>query len=98
MSTTREPYLSAPQVADWLGITLRTVREWARTGVIRGHQPGGRIWLFRASEIEADIAKSSQRPAAIEPPQPERRRRAPVVSTIGPVTSLQALRRQGRLG
>lgn len=64
----REPYLSASEIAPLLGgITPETVRSWARAGVIRGHQPGGRVWLFLWSEVRSDIAARGEAPAEAAP-------------------------------
>lgn len=95
MTADREPYRSAAYVAGWLGVTDATVREWARTRVIRGYQPGGRAWLFLASEVAVDIARSQpQAPEAA--PEPEER--TPVRIVAGErITSIRALIREGRL-
>ena len=47
--TTRS-YLSAEEMAERVGVTAATIRNWARDRVIRGYQPGGRVWLFREAE------------------------------------------------
>ena len=94
-SITREPFHSADVVAAWLGVTPQTIRLWARTGVIRGHQPGGRVWLFRASEVEHDITLERSLRVDVAP-EPVRRSRPAVVSTA-PVTSIRDLIRRGAL-
>lgn len=96
-AVSREPFHSAEEVAAWLGVTPATVREWARAGVIRGHRPGGRVWLFRASEVEEDIAQTQQRVLTQpEPVVPIRRR--PAVVSVEPVVSLRQKLREGTLG
>lgn len=96
MTASREPYRSVEQIAAWLGIRPATVREWARTGVITGHQPGGRVWLFRESEVEADIARSGRQPSEL-PVAPKPRPR-PVAVSSPPITSIRDRIRRGELG
>jgi excisionase family DNA binding protein len=92
----REPWQSAAQIAVFLGVTPTTVRDWARTGVIPGYQPGGREWLFKASEVDAAVMasrKQTEQPAA---PVPIRRRRS-IATPIASVTSMRDLIRSGEL-
>jgi len=50
------PYLRSQEVADLLGVSLRTVGNWKRHRVIPHHKIG-RVVLFRRDEIEAAIGK-----------------------------------------
>ncbi len=87
MPTDREPFLSAGEIAAFLGVTPETAREWARTGVIPGHQPGGRVWLFKASEVDAAVKASRARAEKPANPMPIRNRRQPVhtAGVLGPI-------------
>lgn len=97
MATSREPYRNVAYMAAWLGVEPATVRQWARDGVIRGHQPGGRIWLFLESEVAADIAASGK-PAETVSASPSPRERRPRVVSTAPITSIRDRIRQGTLG
>lgn len=93
---TRERFHTADEIAAWLGLTPATIRQWARDGVIRGHQPGGRVWLFKVSEVEDDISRE-RRLRVDAAPTPVRRQRPTLVSTE-PITSIRERLRQGKLG
>jgi excisionase family DNA binding protein len=76
-----EPLLSSKQAAELLGMSPKTVRSWARRGLIVGVRLGGRDWKFRASDLEAafERALTSQRaPAALAP----RLSRTPAVGRV----------------
>ena len=54
MSAGCNPYLRAEHVAERLGVTVETIRDYARTGAIPHlKRPGSRRLLFRPDEIEA---------------------------------------------
>ena len=54
MSATLSPYLLAEDVAARLGLSVGTVREYARSGTIPHlKRSGSRRLLFRADELEA---------------------------------------------
>lgn len=95
MTADPESYRNAAAIATWLGVEQETVRHWARTGVIRGYQPGGRAWLFLASEVAVDVAKSQPRRAAPQPTSIEQKRAQ--VATGERVTSIRELIRKGAL-
>jgi hypothetical protein len=83
MNAEPEPYLTASQVAERIGgMTPHTIGEWARSGVLRGYRPGGKVWLFLWSEVAEDIARSLHKlPGQVEQ---KRRERAPVIPTKAP--------------
>lgn len=83
MAAEPEPYLTAAQLAERIGgMSAHTIGDWARSGVLRGYRPGGRVWLFLWSEVSEDIAASLHR----LPEQQERvrRERGRVVPTKAP--------------
>ena len=47
-------YESAQQAADRLGVTIRTVREWAKEGRIPGAERRGRSWMIPADFVPED--------------------------------------------
>ena len=48
-----EKNYSLRQVADILGIKVRTVREWVRTGYLKAKKyDGKRFWVVSQSEID----------------------------------------------
>ena len=52
--TATSPYLRTEDVAERLGLTAQTVRDYARTGAIPHlKRPGSRRLLFRPDELEA---------------------------------------------
>ena len=56
--------LMVPEVAARLRVTEQAVREWLRTGKLRGYRPGGtRVgWRVRASDLEQFLEASANRP------------------------------------
>jgi excisionase family DNA binding protein len=50
----QERYVTAQQVADKLGVSIETVRNWLKSGRLRGFMPGGTKsgWRIRESEVE----------------------------------------------
>ncbi len=48
---TPDPVLNPQQVADELGVTVHTVREWLRLGELPGAKRGNR-WFIRRSAVE----------------------------------------------
>jgi excisionase family DNA binding protein len=60
-----EPFVTSNQVAQFLGISPRTVNRMAREGRIPAHPVSGtgrRTWRFRLSEVEKHFAPSSPTP------------------------------------
>lgn len=58
-------FLTVPDVAETLNVTVRQVRGLLHTGELRGIQVGGRgIWRIEATELEDYIARQYARTAA----------------------------------
>lgn len=57
--TEEERFLSAQEVADWLGMSPRTIAAKAQHGEIVG-QRFGRPWRFRKADVEAYIAQQGK--------------------------------------
>ena len=55
-----EELLTVAEVAKRMKVHPETVREWLRTGRMRGYRPGGSKlgWRIRVSEIERFLAAS----------------------------------------
>lgn len=58
-----ERFLTVPDVAGRLQVSENAVREWLRTGKLRGYRPGGRKvgWRIRPSDLEQFIADAEFR-------------------------------------
>jgi excisionase family DNA binding protein len=54
----RDPYISQAQAAEYLGVTVRTVRQMIADGRLRGYRLGARFIRLRRSDI--DLAMSGQ--------------------------------------
>jgi excisionase family DNA binding protein len=54
-----DEYLTTEQVARELGIPVRTVQHWLKTGELPGFKAGLRQWRIRRSELEAYIRRQS---------------------------------------
>jgi excisionase family DNA binding protein len=66
-----EPFVSAYEVAKFLGLSRRTVLKMAREGGIPAHPVSGsarRTWRFRLSEVEICLASSVSKPKISERP------------------------------
>jgi excisionase family DNA binding protein len=49
-----EKYYSTEDIAEILGLKEKTVREWLRTGKLKGKKIG-RLWRVKESELEEFI-------------------------------------------
>jgi excisionase family DNA binding protein len=52
MLNQNERLISVHWVARRLGFSERTIREWARTGVLPAVRSGRKIWLFESGAID----------------------------------------------
>jgi excisionase family DNA binding protein len=46
-------YVSVSEAAVYLGLSERTVREWIRTGRLRGYRAGPKVVRLRMDELDA---------------------------------------------
>lgn len=46
-----EPWMSADEIAEHLGVTKHTIYGWVRENNLPGHKIG-RLWKFKASEVD----------------------------------------------
>jgi excisionase family DNA binding protein len=49
-------YLTKRQLTELLTVSLSTVNNWTKDGIIQAHQLGGKIY-YKASEIECAMIK-----------------------------------------
>jgi excisionase family DNA binding protein len=52
-------YYTTKEVAEYLRVNVRTIREWYRQGKIKGVKPGGKNILFTKEQLDA-ILKSKE--------------------------------------
>ena len=52
----KEQYLTREEVSEMLKISLSTIHNWCKKGILKPHQIGGRVY-FKASDIESSIIK-----------------------------------------
>jgi excisionase family DNA binding protein len=64
--------LTVDQVASILNVRPYTVRDYAKSGALRGSKPGKR-WLFEQADVDAFVESAQNRPRETER---RRRRRA----------------------
>lgn len=79
-----ESWLSAVQVAAIVGMSPKTVRNWARSGRLPGVRFGGRDWKFRASDIASAFTRALPQVAVESTPHTRRRREHAPPVTISP--------------
>ena len=48
------------EVAEMLGVSANTVREWLRKGKMAGVKLGGKIWKIRQVDIDQFIQESAE--------------------------------------
>lgn len=60
----RENLLTPDEAAERLAVSPKTLRDWLRTGALRGVKVG-RLWRVRPTDLEAFI----QEPDMSEPPE-----------------------------
>ena len=51
-----EQYLTREEVSELLKISLSTINNWKKKGILHPYQIGGRVY-FKASEIESSMIK-----------------------------------------
>ncbi|TXJ03995.1 MAG: DNA-binding protein [Aeromicrobium sp.] len=62
--TSQKRFLTVPDVAETLNVTVRQVRALLHSGELRGIQVGGRgIWRIESSELEDYISRQYDRTA-----------------------------------
>jgi excisionase family DNA binding protein len=59
-----EQLLTVPQVAARLQVTEDVVRDWLRSGRLRGYRPGGAKigWRVSATDVQAFLDAAANRP------------------------------------
>jgi excisionase family DNA binding protein len=90
------PDMSIKDVAEYLGVTKRTVNSMVADGRLTAYKLGYRIIRFRRSEIDASLqpVETSAEPVADIAPKPQRRgvpprrRREPVETATEPVADI----------
>lgn len=55
-----EDLLTVEQAAAKLQVTPRTIKNWIRTGRLKGYKAGGRIWRLKESDLEAFLEASTK--------------------------------------
>jgi excisionase family DNA binding protein len=71
-SPPQDPWLTVPEVAEELGFSEQTVRNWIKAKQLRAVQPNGREYRVRRSWLDAFVA-STEGPASAQPmPRPLR--------------------------
>jgi excisionase family DNA binding protein len=49
--------LTSQEAADYLNISLRTLRNWLSQGLIDGHRVGPRLLRFDADDLDAAVSR-----------------------------------------
>lgn len=59
-----ERMLTVEEVAERLQVSEWTIRDWLRTGRLKGHRMGGRKlgWRVRPSELQRFLTETEHRP------------------------------------
>ena len=55
-ATFTEQYLTREEVSELLKISLSTIHNWTKRGILLPYQIGGRVY-YKASEIESSMIK-----------------------------------------
>jgi len=55
-ATFTEKYLTREEVSELLKISLSTIHNWTKRGILLPYQIGGRVY-YKASEIESSMIK-----------------------------------------
>ena len=55
-ATFTEQYLTKEEVSKLLKISLSTINNWCKRGILQPYQNGGRVY-FKASDIESSMIK-----------------------------------------
>jgi excisionase family DNA binding protein len=56
--------LTLEQAANRAQVAVKTMREWLRTGKLKGIK-AGRLWRVRASDLERFFEESAKRPVLV---------------------------------
>lgn len=57
ITSTHPGFMKIQQTAKYLGVSVRTVRNWVRRRVLRVYKPTPRTLLFKAADIDACLKK-----------------------------------------
>lgn len=55
-----EPWVSTKDIAEHLGVTIDTIRNWIKKETIPCHRVG-KLWKFKISEVDAWITSGQAR-------------------------------------
>ena len=55
-----EKYYTPDQVAESLGVSAKTVREWLKNGKLQGTKLGPRLWRISESDVEKFVARGQK--------------------------------------
>ena len=51
-------YYTTKEAAEYLKVSVHTIRDWYRRGVLRGSKPNGKNILFERDDLDALMQKS----------------------------------------
>ncbi len=60
----QDDILTLEQAANRAQVAVKTMREWLRTGKLKGIK-AGRLWRVRASDLERFFEESAKRPVLV---------------------------------
>jgi excisionase family DNA binding protein len=94
----QDQVLTLEEAADRAKVKVKSMREWLRTGKLKGIK-AGRLWRVRASDLEAFFEASAQRPRLVrEPDDAEAAGAQPLAQAQGPAEPVEEGKRKELTG
>lgn len=59
MSSQPEKWINLADVADYLGVSKDTIRNWIKNDALPAHKVG-RLWKFKISEVDQWVMKNKK--------------------------------------
>jgi len=52
-----KPYLRKAEAAEYLSVSIRTITEWQKRGLIAFHKPAKKVCIFAVADLDRAMRK-----------------------------------------
>ena len=60
-----EIWMNRKEVGEFLGVSLVTIHNWSKEGILKGYKIGTRVRFFKRSDIEQTLLDSDRRASGL---------------------------------